>query len=268
MSRTSDIETALRALDAAEHHLRPDRARAADDLERILASGPSAPTAAASGAPTPRRTGRRLALATGVLATATAAVVVLPSLSGGDQAFASWTALPEASSGEQARKAADGCRRTQEDGPGATHAGELGAARAVIAERRGAWTTVVLAGSEGFSALCITDGSSPFFARDWFGAIGTPTGYAAPEPRELVATSLGVGAIGAGELSVAVGTAGTEVRSVTYRSARHGAVTATLSDGHFALWLPGDEFASSSTPGVEVEVGLADGTTTQVRLTL
>jgi hypothetical protein len=72
----------------------------------------------------------------------------------------------------------------------------------------------------------------------------------------------------AGDISLAAGTAGSDVVGVIYKSRTHDAVTATVSPGHFALWLPGDELRNASSDGVEVEVTYQDGTTETRRLTL
>ena len=277
MSRTSDIEAALRALDAADHRVDAGNARALADLQSILATDPApdllqrpcSPSAARRSRPANgARSTRKLALAVGVLAAVTAGVVALPSLSGGDQAFASWTPAPDGLSAQERGEAADGCRRRQQDGAGADYVARLSTAQPVIAERRGAWTTVVLAGSDGFSAMCISDDSSPFFARDAIGSVGTRTGYAPPGPRDLAADSLGVGTTNAGDLSLAAGTAGSDIVRVVYRSRTHGKVAATLSQGHFALWLPGNELRTASSNGVELALTYRDGSTGSSRLTL
>jgi hypothetical protein len=126
---------------------------------------------------------------------------------------------------------------------------------------------VTLAGAKGFSALCITDESTTLF-RDWFGSIGTPANYATPGPRDVVATDLGTGGIDAGEFSVAAGYTGSDVTGVTYYSANHGHVAATVSAGRFALWLPGDELKDASNDGVNVQVTYRDGSTATLRLDL
>jgi hypothetical protein len=265
MTRDQDILTTLRSLDAADRDIDPRSARARGDLARILATGPS-------GRPSrqwaPRTRGRRLVLLGGAAtAIATTVAVALPSFTGGDRAFATWKPVPQSMSAEERAAAADGCRAAQKNGPGTDYENELRDADAVIAERRGAWTTVVLATEEGFSAMCITDDSTRLF-EDWFGSIGTPSGYTPPAPRALVATDLGTGAIGAGELSLAAGAAGSEVAKVVYRSPSRGEVTATVSKGRFALWLPGGELENAAKNGVQLTVTYSDGSTGTVRLHL
>lgn len=277
MTRVHDINTALRSLDAADHYVDPCNARARSDLQGILATDPSpdplqqpwSPSADRVGRPrNAARTTRRIAVAGGMLAAVTAGLVALTSLTGGDQAFASWTPAPQGMSAQERTDAAAGCRQMQEDGAGAEYADDLSSAEPVIAERRGVWTTVVLAATDGFSAMCITDDSTQLFAKDMIGSVGTPTDYTAPGPRDLTATDLGVGIMNAGDLSLVAGTAGSRIAGVVYHSPTHGDVAATMSQGHFALWLPGDEFKDASSNGVEVEVTYRDGRTGTSRLTL
>jgi hypothetical protein len=148
------------------------------------------------------------------------------------------------------------------------YADEVGSAKVAIAERRGVWTTVVLAGDDGFSALCITDDAVNLFGKAVMGSVGKSPVSAAPGPREVTATALGTGTMSAGDLSLAAGTAGADVVGVIYKSRTREDVKATVSLGHFALWLPGDELRNASSDGVEVEVTYQDGTKGTSRLTL
>lgn len=277
MTRIHDITTALRSLDVADHHVDAGRSRARTDLQSILATDPSLNPLQQPGLPSadragrPRRaatTPRRVALAGAALAAVTAGLVALPFVTGGDQAFASWTPAPRGMSAQERTDAAASCRQMQEGGAGAEYGDDLSSAEPVIAERRGVWTTVVLAGTDGFSAMCITDNSTHLFAKDMIGSVGTPTDYAAPGPRDLTAADLGVATMRAGDLSLASGTAGSDIVGVVFHSRTHGDVAATVSQGHFALWLPGDELKNASSNGVEVEVTYRDGGTGTSRLTL
>ena len=267
MTRNSDMFATLGTLDPADQNVDARNPRARAMLERILTidSGQHPdhrPVKARS------RRGMRLAVAASATAVIAGAIlVVLPSLTNGDRAFASWTATPSGLSTQAAADAAANCRDEQLDGPGGDYSDELRRADVAIAERRGEWTLVVLSGSDGFSALCITDESTPMF-RDWIGSVGTPGDYATPDPRDVVATDLGTGSVRAGELSVAAGYVGSDVTGVMYQSESHGEVVATVSAGRFALWLPGDELADASRDGVEVEVTYRDGGSAALRLDL
>ena len=99
------------------------------------------------------------------------------------------------------------------------------------------------------------------------GSVGAPTTYTEPGPRDLVANNLGMGTIGAGDVSVAAGSAGSDVVGVIFQSEQRGAVTATVANGRFALWFPGDELIDTST-GVKVEVTYRDGTSGTALLSL
>lgn len=277
MTRTHDIDAALRSMDPAEEDVDPANARARADLHAIVATDPAtsgqrapSPFQAPIGGPRrATRTARRVALVGGMAAAITAGMVVaMPSLTGGDQAFATWTAAPAGMSAQQRAEAAADCVANLEDGAGAEYGDGLNSATTAIAESRGVWTTVVLAGTNGFSAMCITDDSTHLFGEAMIGSVGAPNDYAAPGPRELFPTDLGVGSMSAGSISLVAGHAGSEVVSVVYHSRAHGDVAATVSEGHFALWFPGDELTDAAGDGVEVEVTYRDGTTATRRLTL
>lgn len=279
MTSNRDITTVLRTLDSASGVADPTSARARRDLQRILEAGPSAdqPSEPRSSATEPsdkrsrpRRTTRsvrRVALAGGVLAL-TAGAVVLPAVTGGDQAFASWTRVPTGMSASERTDSADSCRDQQRDGAGAGYADQLDSAQPAIAERRGVWTTVILKGTSGFSALCVKDSSGHLFARDMIGSVGSPSVYLHPGPRDLTAISLGSGTMSAGDISLAAGTAGSDVVRVVYRSRTHGDVYASVSGGYFALWFPGDELEDLPSDGVEVDVTYSDGSVGTARLSL
>ncbi|WP_432548326.1 hypothetical protein [Kineococcus sp. SYSU DK004] len=256
MNRTHEIDALLRTVDAAGSGDDRDD-RAAGDLERILATDPDPRGAATTAHPAARRR-RRLVLTTGLVAAVTAGLVLLPSpFGGGDDAYATWTAVPAALSPAAAAAAAESCREHQGVRGFDEMYPQLADAVVAVAERRGAWTTVVLGAEGGFVATCTTDDSAGTFSRGMFGSIGVPA-VPAPGPRDVVATGLGVGTLGAGDLSVAEGFAGEDVTGVVYRSASRGHVVATVSGGHFALWFPGDELTGASH-GVDVEVTYRDG---------
>ncbi|QGQ18513.1 hypothetical protein GC089_03650 [Cellulomonas sp. JZ18] len=190
-----------------------------------------------------------------------------PALTGGDRAFATWTAAPGDLTGPQRADAVAGCRDGMRHAAG-EHTDALADARPAVAERRGAWTTVVLAGPGGFSALCVTDSSAGFFRDGMVGSVGVATGHVEPAPREVRATDLGTGSMSAGDVSLAAGAVGTDVVGVRYASASRGDVVATVAEGRFALWLPGDELRDAPRAGVDVQVTYRDGTTGTARLTL
>jgi hypothetical protein len=258
----TDPLTVLRTLDPAGDDGDAHGPRARADLARILATEPRP-------APSPRR--RKVVLRVTTAAAAAAAVVagviLVPSLTGGDQAFATWTGTPSAPSTGEATDLADACRDSQRDGAGSGFGTKLDRAATAVAERRGAWSLVLLVGDGGFSAMCITDESTPLF-KSSIGHIGTPSDHQAPDPREATAHSLGTGMIDGEELSVAAGAVGADVTGLTYASAEHGAVAATVAHGHFAFWLPGGELEDASRDGVAVTATYRDGTTATITIGL
>ena len=265
MTRITDLHATLRTLDPADRDVDPQHPHARAMLERILMTDPGRP----DGTQVRSRSRRRMRVAVAVSATAVtagASLVILPSLTNGDRAFASWTATPGDMTVQDAADAAANCRDSMFDAAGSDYDDELRRADVAIAERRGEWTLVELSGAEGFSALCITDESTPLF-RDMIGSVGSAA-VPTPGAREVVATDLGSGSMSAGTLSVAVGQVGSDVTGVTYQSAGHGEVAATVSAGRFAFWLPGDELESQRRDGVEVLVTYEDGTTATLRLHL
>ncbi|UKA60109.1 hypothetical protein [Arthrobacter sp. FW306-2-2C-D06B] len=277
MTRNQEIDALLRSLDAADHSGPVDSERADADLCRILSTDPartpserpSMKTAARNRTPGGNRwTSRRAAVVGGMVAVVTAGLVVLPSLSGGDPAFASWTRVPAGMTETERASAASECRESKKNVGGGMYADDVDSAAVTIAERRGVWTTVVLTGEDGFSALCITDDAVSLFGKGMIGSVGKPIPHTVPGPREITATALGTGTMSAGDISLAAGIAGSDILSVVYRSRTHGDVTATVSRGHFALWLPGDELRNASSDGAKVEVTYQDGTTGTSRLTL
>ncbi|WP_152363026.1 hypothetical protein [Microlunatus speluncae] len=254
----------LKTLDPADQAPDPHHPRARAGLHRILATEPAAPAVRAR--PHRRRVAGRIAAATGLVAAGTAAAIVVPAAIGGDPAFATWTARPTAMSTADRAKAAEACREEHRSGS-PDYRDELAAATPAIAERRGNWSLVVLAGADGFSALCVADRPRPLFDA-FFGSIGATRSADRPGPRELTATSLGTGAIDNHELSVAVGLAGAEVAEVSYTSPSRGRVLASVTDGQFALWLPGDDLAGASRRGVPLRVTYHDGSTATVTVAL
>lgn len=279
MTSNRDITTVLKTLDPASRPAEAGNPRARADLQRILDADPSTehPRQLQPSVPgrksRPSRTTRnvrRVVLAGGVLAV-TAGMVALPAVRGGDAAFASWTRVPQGLSASERADAASSCRDRKENGAGAGYVDQLEHAQLAIAEQRGVWTTVILAGARGFAALCVTDDSSHTFGfgTDMIGSVGTLWNYIPPGPRDLIPTDLGSGTMSAGDISLAAGIAGSDIIRVVYPSRTHGDVNATVSGGHFALWFPGDELndASSSNP-VQVEVTYRDGSTGTSRLSL
>lgn len=254
---TDDLLSLVRSLDPADPAgVVPSAsgARAQADLARILATEPVAPGPR-------RRPVRRVVAGVATVASVATAAVLAPSLIGGDAAFASWQPLPQKVVGAARAEAAGACRDQLR---GAAPGSALGRTTPAVAEQRGDWTLVLLSGSDGFSGLCITDDSRRLFD-DMIGSVGTAD-VPAPGARAVTATNLGTGSLDAGELSLVAGLAGDDVVGVAYRSAAHGRVEASLGEGRFALWFPGDELAAGGP--VTLAITYADGSVGSVDVDL
>lgn len=263
MIRDEQTDMLLRTLDPADAVASGGSLRARTDLERILAADPAVGKAQ-NIHPLRRRKVRRGVLV-GAAAAVTAGLVALPAISGGDPAYATWTAVPTSLSPAASAKAGDDCRSSE----GHTEKDSAARAEVAIAEQRGAWTTVMLAGDDGWSAMCVSDDS--MFGGS-FGYSGGPGGSPTPGPRDLLPQGMGTGTTSAGSLSMVAGAAGSDVVGVSYPSQAEGEVTGSVSKGQFVLWFPGDELQNYDTDhdgeGVELMVTYADGSSAPVRVGL
>ncbi|WP_278236026.1 hypothetical protein [Isoptericola sp. AK164] len=255
----------LSGLDPARHLRAPGHP---DDpaLARVLAADRTVPDRYR--APVRRS---RTAVATGAVAgvaVAVAAGVVVTTTFGGPEAYASWTPTPQVVDPAAAVQDAASC-------PTAAHAVDEDAADQgspiteipvdpVLAEVRGDYTYVLLSG-DGALAECFvttTDGSSQVYSSESVG--GTPVPQ--PGPRELVVAESGTaswsdGPNGEGAVTAAFGRVGDEIEAVTVATADGEQVAASVDDGWFALWAPGEETFSALA-----QVTYADGTTEEVPL--
>ncbi len=267
MKSDQNLDSLLCSMDAAKQNPQANPTRAQADLTRILSSQPipAAPTSRLGRSHElvkPETNRRRRAVTLGGLAAAvTAGLLVIPALSGGDPAFATWTAVPGTLTGSERDTAVSECLNSKQHVGGGMYSTELSAAEVAIAERRGAWVTVVLGGPDGFEAICTTDATSPWFRKGMIGSIGKPTHATALPARGIAATQLGTGTIADKPISIASGRVGTDVAAITYTSAANEEVIATVAKGQFALWLPGDEMQNASDQGLPVNVIYTNGTT-------
>lgn len=265
MNSSHHLDVLLRSMDAAEQSSPPSRERAQSDLMRILSSEPvpaainSKTVTRLSARTAPNRRRRAIALG-GLAVAATAGMLVVPAMSGGDPAFATWTAAPGTLVGSERDAAVSDCLSSKQHVGGGMYSTDLSAAKVAIAERRGAWVTVVLSGKDGFEATCITDATAPWFHKGMIGSIGRPTSAASLPARGIAATQLGTGTIGNKPISIASGRVGTDVAAISYTNAVKEKVVATVSKGQFAFWLPGNDLQNASDQGVPVDVTYTDGT--------
>jgi hypothetical protein len=267
MKTDQHLDPLLRSLDAAAQSPLPNAGRAEADLTRILSSPPASTGSSSSSGvsycptrPKVKRLRRAVSLG-GLAAAVTAGLLIVPAISGGDPAFATWTAAPGTLIGLERDNAVSDCRgSTQRVGDG-MYRTDLAAAEVAIAERRGAWVTVILTGGDGFEASCTTDATASWFNKGSFGTVGKPTNATTLPARGIAVTQLGTGTNADNHISMAAGRVGTDVAAMSYTSADGTKVLATVAKGHFAFWLPGNELQDASDHGVPVEVTYSDGLT-------
>ena len=157
-------------------------------------------------------------------------VAFLLTLGGSTPALAAWTAVPQHVPAGQAARLAASCERELTAGRFAIR---LGAPASALAERRGAATAVLLAGSAGIEAICVNPapsgaaaGSGPLVG------IGTPGRSRGPLTVDGVP-----GGPGLGDSAVYGRVAdGASQVLVTTRDGR--LVTATLGHRYFLAWWP------------------------------
>ncbi|WP_402469585.1 hypothetical protein [Isoptericola aurantiacus] len=252
----------LAGLDPARHVRAPGGPHD-PELRAVLAADR---TARARYAP-PRRPVRPVVVA-GAAAFGVAAVAVgvtLSSTLGATPAYATWTPVPVTVDAAEAAEQAGSCpvaahAITDGDDPQVTEV----PLTPVLAETRGDYTYVVLAGDDAYGDCFVTavpDGGEDVFTSD---AAEAP--LAEPDARGLVVAQGGTaswsgGEAGEGAVTSVFGRAGAEVESVTVASADGELVEATVSDGWFAAWAPGqDAFAATA------QVTYTDGSTADVPL--
>ena len=265
-------DAALRDLDPAPATALTgaERERADATFARILAT-PSHDEI--SEAPVrPRRRWSRLLVPVGLVGAAGAAV---PALLLGGSAFGSWTPTPEPLTGAAAAEAATTCR--------AIFAVPVQGERVVIAERRGEWTYVLLAGPQAEAACLMPEGlvdqEDPASAtREGFmGSYNSDPGEAPTLARSSIIGYGGAGSVPTNGLwhfgddeewvSHVEGYVGSDVTGVTVHTPIGTDVEASVANGRFAAWWPS---AKPSSENLEVmgawtyTVTLADGTTRQV----
>ncbi len=222
----------------------------------------------------PRRRRRRLLVSVGLVGAAAAAVPAL--LLGGGSAFASWTPTPEPLAAPAASEAAATCRAVLE----VPEQGE----RVVIAERRGGWTYILIAGPEAEASCLMPDDlvglqdPADHKQEGFFGGYATNPVQAPTLARDrIVETESVAGSVPTpglwpfsndeGWFSSVQGYVGSDVTGVTVHTPVGTDVEASVVQGRFAAWWPSDR-PSSESPDVmgawTYTVTLADGSTRRV----
>jgi hypothetical protein len=262
---------AMRDLDpaAATTLTEDERERANATLAWILAT-PRAESGRDVPVPrSPRRRARALASVGLLVAVAIVVAVAVPTVLGGQSAFASWTATPSPLSPSNERAAMKACL--------ANISLDAGGARVAIAERRGGWNYILLEGrGEGDCLMPDSMIAGEETRADGF------TGSYDPEPPKAVTpprdriyeaevTQSPVARDSCLPLftncddwyALVVGYAGSDVTAVTVHPPTGPAVEASLADGRYAAWWPGGPVNGDNPTngkGWTYTVTLADGT--------
>lgn len=256
------ITAALHDLDPAPKTVltKAERERADATFARILATPNHDPVTADH--VRPRRRWIRLLVPVGLVG---AAVVAIPALllSGGS-AFASWTPTPEPLTAAKTSAAAATCR--------ADFAIPASGEAALVAERRGEWTYVLISEPKA-EATCLMRndlvGQDPA-GHEVFGNYDTHPGKAPTVARDRIvetgsmAGGTDEGWFRKGWLTWTYGYVGSDVTGVTVHTPLGFDVEASVDNGRFAAWWPS---AQPSSENLEVmgawsyTVTLADGST-------
>jgi len=212
----------------------------------------------------PRRRRGRLLVAAGL---AGAAGIAVPGvlLLGGGTAYASWTPTPEPLSDVAAAEAATTCRAAL----AVRDRGE----RVAVAERRGEWTYVLLAG-RGTEAICLMPDDlvgqeDPANHREegFFGSYdpdkaGPPT----LAPDRIDETTSAEGSTDEGWFTWSEGYVGSDVTGVTVHTSSGLHIEASVTGNRFAAWWPSQEQSSDHPAETwSYTVHLADGSTRRTR---
>ena len=242
MSTDDTMTTALRHLDPAPASdlTAAERERANALLARIVAT---------PGGSAPSRRRRVRALAGAGVAGATLACLPALLLGSGD-AFGSWTPTPEPLSASAASAAEARCRASI----GVPDQG----ARVALAERRGEWTYVLLAGPGGETSCLMPDDGEDAFGS----STADPPPPPALAPGGLDETSSMTNVTDEGSYSYTEGYVGRDVTGVTVHVSTGLDIQASVADGRFAAWWPSVEQSSRHPEGESwsFTVHLADGT--------
>lgn len=272
--RDHDLDQLLRAYDVAGNDTSATRAALDARLRDLPSDSPTA-TVIPMHQRRRRPVMRRVAGLVAAAAAGATALVLLPG-TGQSNAYASWTATPQAVADRDAAIAVEECRDAQR-GPfwarqkGGPQEFDPEGATVALTERRGDLVSVVLRDEgpmKSFSGFCVlelaegaTSGKSLFTGVA--GATGGPPD-AAPADSFFDGSMAQYGS----EISMIDGAVGADVESLTLHA---GDLTAqaTVDNGRYAAWFPGrifpDEPPGPSGPGgpepiITYDLVLKDGT--------
>ncbi|MEL7977726.1 hypothetical protein AAG589_17810 [Isoptericola sp. F-RaC21] len=218
---------------------------------------------------TPIRRSARPAVLAGAAAAAVVAVAGVATVwwPTSQPAYASWTAVPTGLTASEVSARAGACPAaahgiTQgDDGPQVDDV-PIGP---VLAEQRGDYTYVLLTG-DGAAGECLVTVQASGATDVVAGDAVLNAAPAVPGPRDVTTLQSGTaswseGDTGDGALTSAYGRAGADVASVSLTLTSGERVEATVQDGWWAVWAPGEASLRSTA-----EVTLTDGATAEVAL--
>jgi len=250
------VTEALRHLDPAPRTdmTEAERERADAVFARIVATPSDEPVLLEADRPLRRRS--RLLVTLGL---AGAAGIAIPGvLLGGGTAYGSWTPRPEPLTDLAAAKAATTCRAVLD----VPDRGE----RIAMAERRGEWTYLLLAGT-GTEAICLMPDDlvvqDPPAREDFFGSYDTDA-VAPPtlDPDRIDETTSMQGSTEEGWFSSVEGYVGSDVTGVTVHTSSGLDIEASVAGNRFAAWWPSSKQSSDQPAETwSYTVHLADGST-------
>ncbi len=249
------VTAALRDLDPAPStdltQAESDRADAA--FARIVATPCDEPVPKVQDRPHRHRS--RLLVAAGLAGVVGVATPVL--LFGGDSAYGSWTPTPVPLTDVAAARAATTCR-TGLDVP---DRGE----RVAVAERRGGWTYVLLAGPRTDVICLMPDdlvGQDPTDRRSFFGTGAPATAPSTLDPDRIDENVSMQGSTDEGWFLWVAGYVGSDVTGVTVHTSSGLDIEASVTGNRFAAWWPSRPQSSDNPAETwSYTVHLADGST-------
>lgn len=254
------IDTALRHLDPAPGTdlTKAELERADAAFARIVATPGDEPVPAESGRPRRRRS--RLLVLLGL--TGAAGVAVPALLLGGGTAYGSWSPTPHPLTDVAAAEAATTCSAVL----GVPDRGE----RVAVAERRGGWTYVLLAGPRTEAVCLMPDDLIGHNGTAGGGIFGSydPDVPAPPAlaPDMIDETTSQEGSTDEGWFNRVEGYVGSDVTGVTVHTSSGLDIEASVVGNRFAAWWPGTEQDSEHPAETwSYTVHLADGSTRRTR---
>lgn len=196
------------------------------------------------------------------------ALVIVPAVTRPDPAYASWTSVPTALTEAERTIAVTACLDSD---------GSLTSAEPLLAERRGEWVGVVIAGEAAPGIPAVTDclmhlpsGSDRADDVIWGSAGGqgaVPVGTEFADGSISQFSDNGLFGLGARPtVSFNVGDVGADVAAVTIVDADDQTVHATVDNGRFVAWWPGRAFGNETegnggpAPALTYDLTLRDGT--------